>query len=134
MKKLLLPLSILFLACGSDAEKCQYSNMVTTSYNLNKGVTKLISSQDTLKGCFSITKSDKQAELKDSKSNFSIQISTAPNQLIINEGGSQRTWTETRGFKISNEMKGDTLILRYMPTNDTPDVVLKFGTEYKLYN
>ena len=45
----------------------------------------------------------------------------------------EREWTEQHGYKLSNSMSGDTLILKHMPTNATPDEILKYGIEYKFY-
>lgn len=107
---------------------------MTVSYNFNNEASSKIISIDTISGCYSITKDNNTADLKDSKNNFKILIKTNPNIFEITDGDKNRTCKEERGYKLGNTMSGDTLILRHVPTSSTPDNILKFGTEYKFYN
>ncbi|WP_452219938.1 hypothetical protein [Lacinutrix salivirga] len=137
MKKQLFPLLILSLilfSCGNSTEKCQYTKMMTVSYNFNKEASSKIIGVDTTSGCYSITKENNTADLKDSKNKFRILIKSNPNVFEITDGEKNRIWNEENGYKLGNAMSGDTLILRYVPTKNTPENILKFGTEYKFYN
>ena len=125
--------AVTLAACGDPETKCQFTKKATTTYNFNQGLP-VVASSETVEGCYSITKTDTEAELNDTANKFSIKITTAPPAFFITDGDATRDWKEVNGFKVSNTMSGDTLILRYMPTEATPESVLKFGAEYKFYN
>lgn len=136
MKKLFISIfAILILsACGGSTEKCQYTKMTLITYNLNKEAASLITGDDTTEGCYSVTKHDGAADLKDSKSDFRILMKMNPNTFEVTKAGKKNIWKQENGYRLGNTMSGDTLILRYVPSKETPDHILKVGVEYKFYN
>jgi hypothetical protein len=133
MKKILgLSITALLLSCSSSPT---YTKMVELSYNFNRNAANLIMESDTLKGDFTQVRDGKKLFVNDSNGQFFLKLSNNPNsiELIDNEGKGSKL-EENRGFKITNKMVGDTLVIQYFPTESTPSSILKFGTEYKIYN
>lgn len=132
MKKILtLSLTTLLLSCSSNTD---YTKMVELTYNFNNKAANLIMESDTLKGDFTQVKDSEKLSIIDSNGEFFLKLSDNPNSIeMIDKEGEGRKWEENRGFKITNKMVGDTLIIQYFPTESTPSSILKFGTEYKFY-
>jgi len=131
MKRLLLLIAGLFASCGKSDDKCQFSKLTKVTYSV---ITSKVMYTDNADGCYTVTKTATTAAIKDSKKAFSIDIKTSPNELTINDDGSTHVYTEADGFKIGNTMNGDTLVLRYFPSKNTPSAILPFGIEYKFHN
>lgn len=111
MKKILiLPIVAFFLSCNSEPK---YANCIETTFNLNKEAANKVVGIETTKG------------------NYTIEIA---NEIKINGFDEETILKEENGYSVTNEMSGDTLIIRYLPTENTPSDVLKFGSEYKFYN
>jgi len=135
MKKLLvLPTLALIVSCSS---KPSYTKMVETTYNFNSSAVNLILESDSITSDFvEIVKGDTTFVMDlDGKFIMKLLKNSVPNTIeMINTQGVGSKIVEERGFKISNKKVGDTLIIQYFPSKETPLNVLKFGTEYKFYN
>lgn len=134
MKKLFILACVLMLlqSCGKT-ENCQFTKLTKTSYILVDSSYKVMNS-DIVEGCYSITKTFNDSTLNDKRHDFSIYIKTLPHEFHITDDGSKHIYTKADGFKLGNAMSGDTLILKYFPTDNTPSQTLPYGLEYKFYN
>lgn len=131
-KTLILPIVAFFLSCNS---KPTYTKMVETTYNFNKMAGNAILKTDTIKSDFIEADKNGSTFIYDDNGDYIINVSANPNKIEIVESETKGSkWLEERGFKITNEKIGDTLVIRYFPTKNTPSNILKFGTEYKFYN
>lgn len=111
MKKILiLPIVAFFLSCNSEPK---YANCIETTFNLNKEAANKVVGIDITKG------------------NYTIEIA---NEIKINGLKEALILDQNNGYSVTNEMSGDTLIIKHLPTENTPSNVLKFGSEYKFYN
>lgn len=111
MKKILiLPIVAFFLSCNSEPK---YANCIETTFNFNKEAASKVVQIDTTKG------------------NYTIEIA---NEIKINGLKEELILDQNNGYSVTNEMSGDTLIIKHLPTENTPSNVLKFGSEYKFYN
>ena len=70
MKKLLLLSVFALIACGGNTNECQYTTLVKTTYNLNKEAVTLVTSRDTLQGCYNTTKKVERQRLRTLKKNL----------------------------------------------------------------
>jgi len=132
VKKLLLLIAGLFASCGKS--ECQYSKMTKITYNLNDNAAMQVVGTDNLQGCYTVTKTNGEANLNNSDKDFNIKITTNPNVFYISDDGSKHVFKETDGFKLGNTMSGDTLILQCLPTAAMSSEFLRFGIVYKFYN
>lgn len=133
MKKILaLSITALLSSCSSNPD---YTKMVELTYNFNNKAANLIMESDTLKDDFTQVKDGDKLYVDASNGQFFLKLSNNPNtiEMLDNEGSGSKL-EENRGFKITNKMVGDTLVIQYFPTESTPSSILKFGTEYKFYN
>ncbi len=127
-----LALATLLLSCTS---KPTYKKMVETTYNFNSSAVNFIMNSDTLKANFIEVEKKGSTFIFDNKSDFIFKVSKAPNQIeIVESNGEGIKWVEDRGFKITHKKVGDTLIVHFFPTKNTPASIVKFGTEYKFFN
>lgn len=135
MKKILFTTlsSALFLSCTNS--KPTYTKMIETSYNFNQNASNPIMSSDTLKGEYSEVNKEGNIFIFENNSDFMINVSEGNTLLEVVESKTKGSkFIIQNGFEITNKKAGDTLIIQYLPTKDTPASVLKFGIEFKLYN
>lgn len=131
-KKHLLPIMGLIVSCSS---KPNYTKMVETTYNFNSSAVNLIIESDTTAGDFIEVDKDGSIFVFENNSDFILKASKNPNQLeIVESKGNGSKWVEERGFEITSKKSGDTLIVHFFPTENTPAGIIKFGTEYKFFN
>jgi hypothetical protein len=110
MKKILtLAIVTCFLSCDKEIS---YNKCIETTFNFNDETKNKVTSVDTVEGNFII------------KTASEISIIGFDKKVVLNT---------KNGYLPSQEIKGDTLIIKYFPTEYTPSNVLKFGTEYKFY-
>lgn len=114
MKKILF-LSTLasFLSCNNT--KPTFLNCSETTYNYNKEAADRIIGTDIKKGSFSVEVSDTFVK-------------------IIDQNGKENVLKNDNGYSLTNKKVGDTLVIEHLPTEQTPEEILKFGTTYKFYN
>lgn len=134
-KILILACAALALASCNNNDKPKepmYTTAVKVVYNFNELPFSVVS-EDTLEGEFNVYKEDGKAVLKDEKGDFKLEMQSDPNIFhLIDFNGTERTWKETNGYKLGNENRGDTLVLKYLPIK-TKEALLKFGFEYRFY-
>ena len=109
-KTLILPVIAFFLSCNKATE---YTNCTKTTFNLNQEAISKVIEIDTTKGNYTIEIAKE------------IKINGFEKEIILNDEG---------GYLPTSKMSGDTLIIRHLPTENTPSDVLKYGSEYKFYN
>lgn len=137
---LIASLSLAFVSCNSSTEKCQYSNMISTTYNFNKNASSKIVSIDSLSGCFTAGRKmngDKLEKvlIKNTKSDFEIIANFSPKkEFEVIRGEKRNTIDEKNAYYLNVEIIKDTLLVEILPTEYTPDNILKFGTRYKFFN
>jgi len=130
-KQAAAPLLMLLLCC---TPKPHYHAFVETAYNLNPSAVRLIMDSDTLKADFTAVEKKESTFIYERKSDFIFKVSKNPNQIeMIDSKGDSSKWTEERGYRITSKKNGDTLIIRFFSTRDTPGSEFKFGTEYKFF-
>lgn len=134
MKKILiLPMMAFFLSCNNT--KPTYTRMIETSYNFNESAANLIMETDTFSGEYSEIKKDGNTFIYENNTDFMINVSQDNTLLEVVESTTKgNKFLLQNGFEITNKKAGDTLIIQYFPTENTPSSVLKFGIEFKLYN
>lgn len=130
MKKILaLPILVLFAACNTQPN---YTKMVERTYNFNKYAANIVMSSDTTSGSFIEADNNGGTMIYDNNSDFILNASITSLEVATSKTTGNKL-VARNGFEITQEKIGDTLILKYFPTDKTPTNVLKFGTEYKFY-
>jgi PDZ domain-containing secreted protein len=112
-KTIILAAVIMFISCNNSANT--YTKCIETSYNLNK---------ETIDKVISINKTD---------GGFTVEILNNTIK-IVDKNGKETLLNDDNGYSVTNKMIGDTLVIGYLPTENTPSNVLKYGSEYKFYN
>lgn len=130
-KAVLTSLVVLLFSCNSNSK---YSTMVESTYNLNRMAASLILKSDTTRSAYSAVEKKASTFIYDNKSDFIFKVSDDPSKIeIIDSSGNLIKWSEERGYKITIRNSGDTLVVRFFPTANTPKFIYKFGMEYKFY-
>lgn len=114
MKKIAL-FSVLASILSCNSNQPSYKKCTETTFNFNKEASSQIVSSDNKDGEFVVNQSENKI-------------------TIIDNLGKETVLTNDNGYSLTNEKVGDTLTIKYFPTDETPSEVLKFGTEYKFYN
>lgn len=136
MKKVFLTLvpTFILVACTTQAPET-YNTMEYTSYNLNPEAKELILKNEVTNASIRLIELSNSYVVKDSNSDFRIELdNNGQTGRITNTNGEKREWNGDKGYKIFRKNVADTLVVSYLPTDETPSSVLKFGGEYKFYN
>lgn len=114
MKKILfVPALALLLSCNNG--KTTYTKCEQTTYNFNKEAANQLISAENKEG------------------SFTVEV-TGNSIKIIDNTGKEKVLKNDNGYSLINKKSGDTLIIENLPTQETPDNILKFGATYKFYN
>lgn len=136
MKKVFLTLvpTLMLVACTTQAPEA-YNTMEYTSYNLNPEAKDLILQNEVTDASIRLIELSNSYVVKDSNSDFRIELdNNGQTGRITMDDGEKREWNGDKGYKIYRKNVGDTLVVSYLPTDETPMNILKFGGEYKFYN
>lgn len=113
MKKIAL-LSFLASILSCNSNQPSYKKCTETTFNFNNQASSKVVSSDNKEGSFIVEQSENKITITDNL-------------------GKETVLTNDNGYSLTNEKVGDTLIIKYFPTDTTPSEILKFGTEYKFY-